>query len=1671
MDILDFLPKYPNIDQTKYPVLNPYDEDFYEALFHKKEFHELKLDRTEIFPKERGMLTKYQKTIARYMSSNTPYDRLLLVHQMGLGKCVLPNTNVYVNNDVQEIKDIWNRYRSPLIFMDGQGDWSTPISKLFVDSYDENTGNMVKKQVSRLYRQYIEEPVRKISTQGYSITTTKAHKILTDQGWTNSFENSQYIAIPRYVTRKDTQPTDIDLVEILAWQIAKGYERNTYDLTITQKDSTILTKLSGLFEKIKNKYHISLNPCIRNRTSLQVISREYGKFLENKGYEWGNLSTEKYIPAFIMNAPDDQIKVFLRNYYDAEGSVMKNGIIELVSTSRKLVSQIQMLLTSLGIRSVIKTKLKCDEQIKKEYYFLNISGLDAKNFNLLLGYKKERFDEKGTNVEVLPVASILSELHSVFSVPKTHLGGNVYVSGQQQVSRIMLEKIINNLRKMNRTNLEDYISLLEKIYNREISFVKILSVDEFMYKGWVYDLEVEEHHNYIANGIVTHNTCSAIGAIEQIKNEESNFEGALILTKGEGLLDNFRTELVEKCTPGNYIPENYAKLTEREKEFRIKKKTNFYQMRTFAKFAKKIAKMSDTDIISEYSNRIIVIDEVHNLRPQEDKQGSQKIYKQFHRFIQLVQNAKILFLSGTPMKDSPVEIADVGNLLLPLNNQFPTDKDFIEQFLDEKENVYYVKPEMVDVIKEKLKGRISFLREPETTIQKEFIGDERLKHFVIAPNKMSSFQTKWYRNAYKKDKGGKKGVYSGSREASLFVYPDGSYGKEGFNKYIKEVKSKKIIKGQEIAVVSQYKMSDELVEVLRGDTDKDTLSNIRKHSATYAQVIQQILLTEGNCFVYSSLVQGSGCILFSLLLELFGFGRAKGREKDKGLRYAILTHKTSSHQDLRRITSRFNKKDNMYGEYIKIIIGSRAISEGFSFKNVIFEAINTPHWNYSETAQALARGIRLGSHNDLIEEGITPIVRILQPVSMPRDGTVSIDLLLYTTSEDKDISIRGILRILMENAFDCALNYMRNFVDGVDGTRECDYTACQYKCDGIDMIEVENGIEEKDLDYSTYQLYYANPKVPLIRRKIEQLFRENHKIDLDSIVKNLNKQFTEEEIYNALYIIQDESESDEFDYKTFLRIYSRSSVKIIMNSLEEMFRTAFQINFDTIVENFKKYTEFEILSALQNIINDNLILSNKYGLPCYLREDMNVYFLVNSLSIHPDFFTEYYTRYPHINTWRSFTDILHRIYSLSIPSVINKICNAKDFTKLIKILPISVQEFFIESSLIAQDMNVKVGVDIREKVLDFFKSYIKQVDDTWISTFLQDGNTGLRCMKSGEKWEDCDDRYNQVLQEQEIQRQQQLRENNPYGIMGKYNPENGSFCIVDFEREKQAKVKIGGKRAKGAVDKRIDYSGKVCGAGGWKLDNLIQIVAIRLKIDPPKDFRNNETRKIMLARVKKDPKLSELVTDESDKEELRRLLYWGTPKKEKGNRGIKPLCIALREWFENNNLLEIDNQCGVQGKKKLGTDSKHEKSQKTFRVEMIVPSKNKEVFNAYTKDIAKLMGECFDIKKYRAPIDDNAWIMVFSRKKLVGFIMVDKENVLWNVCVSKNYRRQGIAKEAMKQATSFVCDIKGDSPSLYVDNRNKDAKKLIRMYNSFGFEIVKSDEKRTLLQHSCAMNK
>jgi hypothetical protein len=902
-------------------------------------------------------------------------------------------------------------------------------------------------------------------------------------------------------------------------------------------------------------------------------------------------------------------------------------------------------------------------------------------------------------------------------------------------------------------------------------------------------------------------------------------------------------ELIFKCTDGRYIPEDYDNLTKIEQVHRKKKAIrDYYSFNTFETFAKYIKKVSDDVLRKEYNNHVIIIDEVHNLRIQEKVSGL-NIYDQFFRFLHVVEGCKVLLMSGTPMKDNVKEISSVMNLILPLRSGepfLPIGDEFVKEYFNElSDNIFKLKEDKISDLKKAFKGRVSFLQAMESNVKKKYVGKHMgtLKHFKVVDDEMSEFQEKVYKYAYDLDvKGDKEGVYSNSRQAILFVFPDKTFGKEGFEKNIKKNKTGILVDddGNKKSLTS-FSLSPSLRNEIKGKTDEETLEKLYKFSSKYANTIRNILRAkeEGKCvFVYNEFVYGGGLILLGLILELFGFSKATGKERDgsEAYRYASLTNVTSTTTQIRDIVNRFNKKDNVRGKIINVIMGSRKISEGFSFQNIQIEEIQTPWFNYSETAQAIARGLRLGSHRMLIESGVeNPTVDIYQRVSTGKNIEKTVDLQMYELSEDKDISIKGVERIIKESAFDCALTYRRNMLVGKDGERECEYMDCIYNCDGISK-EV---LLKNKLDYTTYQLYY-NDKV----------------------------------------------------------------IQKIISDVKDIFRKIFSMDLNTIKTYFEEYNDFEIITALRTMVNQSIVVINKYGFTSYIKESNNIYFLIDNLSLKGKISSDYYTQYPNINIINNtFNDIIDPIYYKSLPMIVDNIFNSTnilEIRKLIKKLPSDIVEYIIEQSLIAQQKNVTKNKESRDVLLEYFNNFYENIDGVLISSYLYDKDDTLRCLNN-DVWEDCNDENIEKYLESKKQYIVDM-ENNPYGYYGQLNRENDKFCIRDVS---DVDMKEGKKNKK--------TSGKVCST--WNVGTLYDIVINNFKLPLPDEQQVVKYLNELIAKANKKltgrgkkvkmPSLTDTdelwnlikqfknidtmfndVKDQLTAQDMITILYWGTKKKE-----------------------------------------------------------------------------------------------------------------------------------------------------------------------------------------------
>jgi len=118
----------------------------------------------------------------------------------------------------------------------------------------------------------------------------------------------------------------------------------------------------------------------------------------------------------------------------------------------------------------------------------------------------------------------------------------------------------------------------------------------------------------------------------------------------------------------------------------------------------------------------------------------------------------------------------------------------------------------------------------------------------------------------------------------------------------------------------------------------------------------------------------------------------------------------------------------------------------------------------------------------------------------------------------------------------------------------------------------------------------------------------------------------------------------------------------------------------------------------------------------------------------------------------------------------------------------------------------------------------------------------------------------------------------------------------------------------------------------------------------------------------------------------------------------------------------------------------------------IIEINNERDLGPYISSIKKYMNECFDTDNYSTFV--GKWIIITdSTDNILGFINIDRRNVIWNVCTTQKYRGKGVAAKAIRYAIKFSCG-QNKNPQLLVDKLGDHYSKLVPYYKSIGFKVV-----------------
>ena len=330
-------------------------------------------------------------------------------------------------------------------------------------------------------------------------------------------------------------------------------ERNKYhrigfcsaSVNIINKIKSCLTEEFGYAPNVEEKtieYANSGGQAMLSKIyQMRVSNHQISTFFIETFNLLGCKAWSKRIPDQIFISPKKVIYAFLSGLIDGDGSVHNNRTeITYTTTSKEMANQLMILFQHMGIHGKLYKMKKIENEYilgrkvleRHDSYNLEISGADAQHLAVNLDLQDTKKRERATklmdhrikqlNADVFPWANekISTELS------KSHIGSGWYVDNKGgkfrqgikyknrvkirysselhetplHISQIIDWGIQQKLSKIN-SPLSPFV---DSIIKSKIYFFKVAAIEDAG-EDTTYDIQVETQHEFVANGMVSHN--------------------------------------------------------------------------------------------------------------------------------------------------------------------------------------------------------------------------------------------------------------------------------------------------------------------------------------------------------------------------------------------------------------------------------------------------------------------------------------------------------------------------------------------------------------------------------------------------------------------------------------------------------------------------------------------------------------------------------------------------------------------------------------------------------------------------------------------------------------------------------------------------------------------------------------------------------------------------------------------------------------------------------------------------------------------------------------------------------------------------------------------------------------------------------------------------------------
>jgi hypothetical protein len=523
------------------------------------------------------------------------------------------------------------------------------------------------------------------------------------------------------------------------------------------------------------------------------------------------------------------------------------------------------------------------------------------------------------------------------------------------------------------------------------------------------------------------------------------------------------------------------------------------------------------NLLGLFSNSLLICDEIHNVYNSISKNN-------WGTAIQYILNhhasCRAVFLSATPVNNQPSEVIDLLNLLLPRQHYPVLSKG---DFFDKDGGLISTKEAK---LKEYFTGRISYIRNRniEKMATKSFMGEEikGIDYLKFVRCFMNESQLRANKTAMELKE--EQDLYY----LSDFCIPSPDKRCIYNSKSIRELLSSASQEWKSKQGINYNPKKD----IVTGSALKNRLADISpKYSKMIENIKNNIKNRCGKIFIYHNDIHMSGVMFIQEILLYNGiigendassdgtlcFECCRERSKHKEAQISITDYDSKDHRfvpvrfvivhsnlDKRKINAsleKYNSINNVDGSRHLILLGSRMMGESHNTNSVRNIYVMSRPNNISALVQIIGRALRLNAHKHLpIKERH---VNIFIYVSSAKN------FMTYEENKYKEKIrhykiIQVLERIMHEGAIDSITNYDMIWKGDT-------------KKDELSILPYNVPAEPKDMNLSTFNVFYAKFEVEYISYMIKRLFIEYSAVwSYDDLLKSVEHPPFDVEIDTAL---------------------------------------------------------------------------------------------------------------------------------------------------------------------------------------------------------------------------------------------------------------------------------------------------------------------------------------------------------------------------------------------------------------------------------------------------------------------------------------------------------------------------------------------------------------------------